>query len=313
MVLAACIGFSAPSPAQVARIELHTLQSATHTDRQFLTGDKGVPVTISGELRIPRPGQERLPAVVLLHGSGGIGNNVDHWIMRFAAAGVATFMVDSFTGRGIVGTGDDQDRLSRLAMIVDAYRALDALSRHPRVDPERIYLMGFSRGGGAAHYAALRRFQAMHAGTAAEFAGYLALYPTCNRVFLQGADIVDKPVRMFHGAADDYVPPRACRLLVERLRQAGKDVTLTEYPAALHVYDNPASPPQVKLANAQTSRNCPLIEEVEGGLLVNSATRRPFAYATDNCVERGASAGYNAAALAATEKAVMELVLRTKR
>jgi dienelactone hydrolase len=310
VIAATCMGFAGQASAQVARIELHVLQSETHPDRQFLRGEKGTPVAIGGELRIPKPGSERLPAVVLLHGSGGVGNNVDHWVGKFRAAGVATLVIDSFTGRGIMATGDDQDRLSRLAMIVDAYRALDILARHPRVDPGRIYLMGFSRGGGAAHYAAVRRFHAMHARTNVEFAGYVSLYPTCNRVFLQGVDVFDKPVRIFHGAADDYVPAHDCRLLVERL--AGKDVKLVEFPGALHVYDNPASPPLTKLPNAQTTRNCPLIEEIADGVLVNSATRQPFSYRTDPCVERGVSAGYNAAALVETEKAVMEVVTRVK-
>jgi hypothetical protein len=41
-------------------------------------------------------------------------------------------------------------------------------------------------------------------------------------------------------------------------------------------------------------------------------TRRPFGYASDGCVERGVSAGYSAAALAETERAVMELVSQSK-
>ena len=41
--------------------------------------------------------------------------------------GVAAFLLDSFTGRGIVQTVTDQSQLGSLAMIVDAYRALDLL------------------------------------------------------------------------------------------------------------------------------------------------------------------------------------------
>ena len=60
--------------AQVVRIEVHTLKTMTLTDEQFLTGVKeGKPDVIAGELRIPRPGTDRLPAIVLVHGSGGVG------------------------------------------------------------------------------------------------------------------------------------------------------------------------------------------------------------------------------------------------
>src|SRR4029434_9250422 len=59
--------------APTARIEVHPFQTVTLTDQQFLTGAKdGTPVVIAGELRLPGPGTDRLPAVVLVHGSGGM-------------------------------------------------------------------------------------------------------------------------------------------------------------------------------------------------------------------------------------------------
>src|SRR5882724_10586428 len=55
--------------AQVARLELHPVLSVTLKDSDFLGGRKdGQQVTIAGELRIPKAGNEKLPAVVLLHG-----------------------------------------------------------------------------------------------------------------------------------------------------------------------------------------------------------------------------------------------------
>lgn len=56
--------------------------------------------------------------------------------------GVATLVYDSFTGRGIVSSINDQDQLGMLAMIADPYRALELLARHPPIDPERIALIG---------------------------------------------------------------------------------------------------------------------------------------------------------------------------
>lgn len=177
--------------AQIARLELHAFQTQTPTDQEFLTGKKDAkPATISGELRIPRAGTDRLPAVVLLHGSGGISSLQDNWAKEFSTIGVATFIVDSFTGRGVTSTANDQDQLSRWVMIGDAYRALEVLAKHPRIDPARVVVMGFSRGGGAAQYSSLKRFAAMHgpAGGLA-FAGYIGLYPTCNRVFIDGLNV----------------------------------------------------------------------------------------------------------------------------
>ena len=67
----------------------------------------GAPVTVTGELRISKPGSDRLPAVILIHGSGGVGRNVDAWATEINSLGVAVFILDAFTGRGIVNTGLD--------------------------------------------------------------------------------------------------------------------------------------------------------------------------------------------------------------
>lgn len=314
-VLSCAFVVSAPSPtlAQIARLELYTLQSQTPTNQEFLTGSKdSKPATITGELRIPRPGKDRLPAVVLLHSSAGMSGQIDNWAREFNALGVATFIVDSFTGRGIVNTINDQDQLSRLVQIVDAYRALELLSKHPRIDPGRVMVMGFSRGAGAAHYSALKRFWAMHdPGGGLEFAGYIALYPTCNIEFIGGLDVVDKPIRIYHGAADDYVPIGGCRAYVDRLKAAGKNILLTEFPDAGHAFDNPALKQPLKLPQAQTTRRCPPLEETPDGQIINSQTKQPFTYASDPCVERGTTVAYNPQAHADVVKAVKEFVIIT--
>ena len=226
--------------AQTARTEIHPIRTVTISDRQFLTGDRnGTAVTIAGELRLPRPGTDKVPVVVLQHGSGGVGGNVNRWEQEFNAMGLATFVVDSFTGRGLQTTSANQALLGRLNMIVDAYRALELLAAHPRIDPARIALMGFSRGGQSALYASLKRFQRMHGPEGLEFAAYLPFYPPCFATFIDDENVSDKPIRIHHGAADDYVPVAPCRAYVERLRKAGKDVTLIEYPDAHHAFDNP--------------------------------------------------------------------------
>jgi len=68
------------------------------------------------------------------------------------------FILDSFAGRNIVSTVTDQSQLDHLAMMVDAYRALGVLATHPRIDPARVAVMGFSKGAVAAVYSANQRF-----------------------------------------------------------------------------------------------------------------------------------------------------------
>jgi acetyl esterase/lipase len=153
----------AAEPSQVdlaARIDLRAVNSLTLTDEQFLTGDKnGKAVTLAGELRLPRGTSGRIPVVLLLHGSGGVNGGHELWAKHFNEMGVASFVLDSFSERGITSTSTNQALLGRLNMILDAYRAFDVLAAHPRIDATRVAVMGFSRGGQSALYSSMRRFQ----------------------------------------------------------------------------------------------------------------------------------------------------------
>jgi dienelactone hydrolase len=310
MLLPALAAFAANvSQAQVAREELHPFQSLTLTDQEFLTGRKdGRPVTVAGELRIPRFGTERLPAIVLLHGSGGVTGSMAEWAQEFNAMGIATFVLDSFTGRGIESTTNDQTQLGRLAMIIDAYRALTLLAKHPRIDGVRIGIMGFSRGGQAALYSSLKRFQRLHGpGSGLEFAAYLVFYPSCVTTYHNDEDVAEKPIRIFHGSADNFNPVTPCRAYVERLRHAGKDVQLFEYPGAHHVFDAPSLKEPLKLPQAQTTRRCQL-EETQEGRIVNSQTKALFTY-DDPCVEHGTTLAFDERAYSEAKQTIREFVI----
>lgn len=102
-----------------ARTELHQIQTLTLSDRQFLKGDHGgKPVTIAAEFRIAQ-GSGRLPVVVLQHGSGGFGANIEVWSKELNELGISTFALDGFTGRGLTEVNTDQALLGRLNFILD--------------------------------------------------------------------------------------------------------------------------------------------------------------------------------------------------
>jgi dienelactone hydrolase len=291
------------------RIEIHSFESRTLTDGQFLTGyEEGIPVRIGGELRLP-PVMARVPAVILVHGSGGVGANVHKWAEELNAIDVAAFLLDCFSGRGIIQTITDQTQLASLAMIGDAYRALELLSKHERIDASRIAVMGFSKGGFAALYASLDRFFRMHGPSDVEFAGYIPFYPPCSTTYIDDEQVRDRPIRIFHGTADDYVSIEPCRKYVERLRRKGKDVQLTEYVGARHVFDNPLYAPVIALPDAVTSNLCPR-EERAGGEIVNLETGRLWTW-SDACVGRGATVGYHSVATAEATIAVKAFLTNT--
>jgi dienelactone hydrolase len=303
--------WSNPASAQsVARIEMHPVQTITVTNQQFLTGDPaGKPAVVAGELRIPKGGTDRLPAVILVHGSGGINASYDRWAQDLNAIGVAAFILDSFTGRGIVSTINDQSQLDSVAMMVDAYRALAVLAKHPRIDPARIAVMGFSKGAVAAVYSSNERFRRMYGPADTQFAAHIGLYTPCNIAYRDEEKTTGKPIRMFHGITDDWVSIAPCRTYVGKLKPAGVDVALTEFPDTYHAYDNAALVTAVKFPQAQTTRNC-LLKEGDNGQILNAQTGQPYSLG-DPCVERGTQVVYNPSAHQATVKAVREFLATT--
>ena len=290
-----------------ARIELRSFQSLTLTDQQFLTGDKnGTPVTITGELRLPQHNTGRVPVVIMLHGAGGLVASNEVWSRVLNSIGVATFAIDSHSGRGLDNISANQGLLGFFVYALDAYRGRELLAAHPRVDSARIALMGTSRGGRGALYASLNRFREMWA-AGGDFAAYIPLYAACDSPTIIGEDEVSNaPIRQFHGGSDDVVSVAPCRSFYERLRANGKNAQLTEFPGVWHLFDNPAAPSAPSPVKIQTLGACDVKEE-QPGVLVNAATKRPFTW-DDSCVGTNTHVGYNETAMLATHAAVRDLL-----
>jgi dienelactone hydrolase len=283
------------------------VQTTTPTIPEFLQGGRpGATSLIWGELELPSGRADRSPAIVLVHGSGGVGPREDQWAKELRQVGAATFVLDSFTGRGIAFTAEDQSQLSSLAMIGDAYRALELLATHPRIDPARIAVMGFSKGGAVALYSALTRFQRLHGPAGVRFAHHIAFYPPCFVTFVGDLAVTDRPIRIFQGTADDLAPIEPCRAYVERLRRAGADAQITEYAGAQHGFDRPGDGPARRNPREQNASRC-LWEERPEGQLVNRNSGIPFGF-SDPCVTRGGTSGPDPAAYRAAREAVKALV-----
>lgn len=311
------VGNDASHAAGPAKIELRLLKSVSLTEEQFLLGAKdGQPVTLGVELRLPTAGTTRLPAMILLHGSAGVQGGTDRWAKELNDRGIATLTVDSFTERGIGSTVGAQGQLSEVAVVIDAYRALEMLAKHPRIDPTRIGLLGNSRGAVSTLYASMKRFQRMYAPVDAQFAVYLSLYPLCYKTYIDETDVADRPVRLFNGTADEIAPIRQCLSYVKRLQDAGKDAQLTEYPGAFHGFDNPGTTlTRVKLGDSDAPRRgCDLYEEPAGRIL-NRETSRPFTR-DDGCLHGVGTLLYDARAhakLIEDVSAVLQQVFRLAR
>lgn len=277
--------------------------SVTLSAQQVLLGEtQGKPATLAGELRLPGFGSDKVPAVVLVHGTGGVNSGHDEWARVLNGWGIAVFIPDHLSGRGIVPMSPEDLGPTGLARMVDVYQALPRLLKDPRIDPERIAIMGGSAGGYVTMLSSQERFRRRYGPPDVQFAAYIGLYPNCAYRLHGDVKVAARPIRLFHGTGDDWTPIEQCRALVADLKTAGADVALTEYAGASHAYDNAAWKVRLNLPKALSLRKCSLAEG-ERGQILNSQTGKPFALG-DPCIEVGVSIQYDEAATVSTREAV---------
>jgi len=240
-VLSAC----ASAPPEPAR-----RLTATDSGRLSFTVRQGFStVTLDGNLLLP-DGQGPFPAVVLLHGCAGVTSTVGGWVDALLGWNYATFVVDSLTGRGFREVCTQYLALPSEARVPDGYSALHLLATHPRIDPARTALMGFSHGAATTIMAAEAFAARRHTRSdGPRFRAFFAFYPRCLNA-LQGRRTAG-PLRIHTAELDDWTPARECVELAAMLKRGGNDVETTVYPGAYHAFDAVGAPAYRRLANVQ--------------------------------------------------------------
>ena len=235
---------------------------------QFLAGTAGQKSTvISGSLILPNKVEKPVPAVVILHGQGGVHRNEKDWASRLRRIGIATFIVNS-NKRPDCRNGTCYDSHQGMVNIVDAYRALELLSTHPLIESSRIAVMGFSVGGKASLYSSVKRFQQLWGTSGHEFAAFVSFYPACNIRFDKDEGVSNKPIRVFHGAQDEWSSPSVCKEYIELLIVAGNDVEITIYDKAHHGFDSMPEQGAPTTVSSTFHVNCRFEEDSQIGEIV---------------------------------------------
>ncbi len=112
-----------------------------------------------------KPG-ERMPAVIVLHGTGGRKEQMWPWLEQLVHRGILAIAIDGrYHGERVPGTegtsayneaiirawrtkrGDAQEHPFYYDTCWDAWRTLDYLETRPDVDPNRLGMIGISKGG----------------------------------------------------------------------------------------------------------------------------------------------------------------------
>ena len=225
----------------IAGLLLAALLGACAGGASFPNVTPGAPVTITGQLYRPE-GPGPFPAMVLLHGCGGVEPLHARWAKWLTERGHVALVVDSWAPRGMVeNCSRDTPDVERTERFDDAFGALRYLQSRPFVDPRRIGAMGWSNGGVFAmaviNGPSLER--ARRRGVTLPPIGFrlgIGIHP--GGCFSLVEDLVIAPLRVLIGEADDWTPARLCAEMVNAMRAKGADATITIYPGAYHYFDN---------------------------------------------------------------------------
>jgi dienelactone hydrolase len=268
-------------------------ESVTPTGFFQLAKRQAMPKTvIFGTLQVPKKATDPVPAMVIAHGSAGVAERESWWADHLNDIGVAAFIVDSFTPRNIRDTATDQTQLSTAANVADAFTALKLLATHPKIDRQRIGVIGFSKGGQVALWTEFEAYRRAVIEDRTKFAAHVPLYPACNE--WQVTDhLTGGPILMLLGGRDDYTPAAPCREYGQWFKSKGVDVNVIVYENAYHDFDSIRPP--VRAKNVVTGRSCGMQFDVDQFVITIRASGEDITRSVANyvrgCQERGAMVG----------------------
>jgi dienelactone hydrolase len=188
-------------------------------------------------------------AVVALHGCAGlagrsapIAGRYRDWGERLVAAGFVVLFPDSFGSRGLPSQCGVRTRSVRTARerVADAMAARRWLQSQKWVVADRVSLLGWQNGGGAALWTVRRRARTGAEG-GPDFRSAVALYPGC-RTLRQSEWSARVPTLVLVGAADDWAPASACQQMVASARGRSAQTQIVVYPGAYAEFDHPDKP-----------------------------------------------------------------------
>lgn len=203
-----------------------------------------------GVLAADRSTDERRPGVLLVHDWTGVGEYVATRAEMAARLGFVAFACDVY-GAGIRPQGDAAAQeagryYADLPLLRARVRAgLDRLLADPRVDPERVVVLGYCFGGTAAielarSGAALRGAISIHGSLVTHEAG-------------DSGDI-RCPLLILTGGADPVVPDERVAAFQHELRATDASWEVVTYSGAPHAFTLPTLPVYRELADRRAWR-----------------------------------------------------------
>lgn len=206
------------------------------------------------------PSQPPRGAVVVVHGSGGLQEHPTGFHARsLAAEGYVAIAVDSFGSRGVTDTIRDQTLVTTASMARDAFDARRFLIQQG-ITGDRIAVMGFSKGGTVALFAADANWLPEEAD---RFRAAVPFYPAC--VTFPRSPKPAAAVFMALGEKDNWAGVEPCQRLAGDFAKAGGSIKVKVYPDSAHAFDGfPNNTGMIHIAQAENYMNCVSYLEPDG-------------------------------------------------
>ncbi|MBT4679528.1 MAG: hypothetical protein HOL35_01390 [Flavobacterium sp.] len=235
----------------------------------------------------------KYPLIIGVAGSMGWRKHHLDYLKMYQKQGYATFQLNSFKSRGITSTVGSQDEVTIAAVILDAYRALEKLAKHPKINKDKVALTGWSLGGGVSLFAGWMPLKKAITDQVS-FAAHLAFYPPCF-INPENLSFTKAPIHILIGEADNWTPAKPCINLVEKLSDK-TNISITTYPDAHHGFDS--EEPVVWNEKGYSFKDCLFDLTADGDVLMNYL-RIPMSNSILQkvgflfCVEKGVNVGGN--------------------
>lgn len=235
-----------------------------HAAETFITIESADGTAITAVYVPPVSSTSAVPAIVILHGCGGlftksgkIGKRERQWMDLFIAEGWAVLLPDSFGPRGqrSVCTSKARSITPKDHRQFDALGALRFLQSQSGIDPERIALTGWSNGAMTGLYAIMTGGPTAPATGVIDFRTAVLFYPGCVAIGKEYPNYTTRiPTLIQHGADDNWTLPAPCKRLAERTGiQEGAIIEIDIYAGAVHGFDHPSS--ELKTRNIPSKKN----------------------------------------------------------
>jgi dienelactone hydrolase len=197
--------------------------------------------TIYGKLMMPDTVSGKIPAVVIMHASGGVFPWREIAMAQTLNKNqIAAFIPYSFEARGVVDAGKTAGTGITFGMrLADAFSALKLLATHPDIDPQKIGIMGYSSGGVVSLLSGDKAIINKISPKGLSFAAHVNIYTTASIIF-KNPQPSQAPMLFLMGEKDDICPLDMVMAYAEKLGSLGGKISTIVYPGAYHVFDSPS-------------------------------------------------------------------------